>query len=195
MPGKRAPVDQRREEILSSAFRVAARKGLEGLTVRGVAAEASLSSGLVFFHFETKEALLLAMLDELIEWMLSGRDETPATPVRFVSLLKEESKFEGRESEWLELFIEFFVFGARHPEMRKRMRQAMKQYREIFLSPANELLQTHAQSLPNTTPESLSALATSLVIGNALQTLLDHQWMVAAKPLSALIDTWEIGNG
>lgn len=191
MPGQRAPVDQRRAEILSSALRVASRKGLEGLTVRDVAAEAGLSSGLVFFHFETKEALLLAMLNELIEWMLSGRDETSSTAVRFVNLLREESNFDGRDREWLEIFIEFMVSGAHHPEMRKRLREAMKHYREIFHSPANELLQTHAKSLPNTTPESLSALAASLVIGNALQTLLDRKWMASEKPLSAIEDSWE----
>jgi AcrR family transcriptional regulator len=191
MPGKRAPVDQRRDEILDAAFRVAAQKGLERLTVRAVAAEAGLSPGLVFFHFETKDALLLAMLDGLTAWMLGGYDEDLSLPAQFVNQVRNDSNFGGQERQFLELFIEFLVFGARHPEMRKRLREALKQYRQIFNSPAQNLVQSHVQSLPNTTPESLSALATSLVIGNAVQTLLDPEWMVAEKPLSAIEDIWE----
>jgi len=191
MPGKRAPVDQRRDEILDAAFRVAAQKGLERLTVRAVAAEAGLSPGLVFFHFETKDALLLAMLDGLTAWMLGGHDEDLSLPAQFVNQVRNDSNFGGQERQFLELFIEFLVFGARHPEMRKRLREALKQYRQIFNSPAQNLVQSHVQSLPNTTPESLSALATSLVIGNAVQTLLDPEWMVAEKPLSAIEDIWE----
>jgi AcrR family transcriptional regulator len=188
MPGKRASEIQRRDEILAAAFRVAPQKGLENITVRDVAIEAGLSSGLVFFHFETKDALLLAMLDDLIEWMLSGRDEFPENGSRFVKLLNAESNFKGKDREWLELFLEFTVFGARRPEMRKRLRDAMDRYRKIFLSPAQELLQ--AKSLPNTTPESLSALGASLVIGNALQTLLDPKWQAVEKPLSPIEEIW-----
>ncbi|MEW6403774.1 MAG: TetR/AcrR family transcriptional regulator [Chloroflexota bacterium] len=190
MPGSRASEAQRREQILTAAFRVAARKGLESMTVRDVAAEAGLSSGLVFFHFETKEALLLAMLDELVEWMLSGREEASAGSSHYVNLLREESNLDAQDREWLELFIEFLVFGSRRSEMRKHLREALKHYRKIFHSPANELLQAHAKSLPNTTPESLSALGASLVIGNALQALLDPKWMDLEKPLSAIEDVW-----
>lgn len=191
MPGKRAPVDQRRDEILDAAFRVAAQKGLEKLTVREVATEAGLSNGLVFFHFETKETLLLAMLDGLTAWMLGGHDEDPSQPTQFVDQIRNDSNFGGQERQFLELFIEFLVMGARHPVMRKRLREALKQYRQVFHSPAKNLIQSHAQSLPNTTPESLSALAASLVIGNAVQALLDPKWMGAEKPLSAMEDIWE----
>src|SRR5690242_17197420 len=66
MPGRRAPEEERRAQILAAAFNVAAREGLARLTVRQVAAEARLSSGLVFFHFTSRDALLLALLDQLL---------------------------------------------------------------------------------------------------------------------------------
>ncbi|HEY7461911.1 MAG TPA: TetR family transcriptional regulator, partial [Gemmatimonadota bacterium] len=67
MPGRKAPEADRKEQILNAALRTAARDGLEGLTIRNVAAEAELSSGLVLFHFNTKDALLTAALDVLLE--------------------------------------------------------------------------------------------------------------------------------
>ncbi|MBA2678882.1 MAG: TetR family transcriptional regulator, partial [Ktedonobacteraceae bacterium] len=67
MPGKKESEGLRREQIVQAAFRVAAREGLEQLTIRLVAAEAGLSTGLVFFHFESKDTLLLALLDWLLD--------------------------------------------------------------------------------------------------------------------------------
>ena len=45
--------------------------GLEKVTGRRVAAEAGISSGSVFFHYKTKNDLLLALLDKLIVWWLT----------------------------------------------------------------------------------------------------------------------------
>ena len=66
MGGRKQPEEQRREEILRAAFVVAARDRLTGVTARAVAAEAGISSGLVFFHFESVDALL----GELLDWLL-----------------------------------------------------------------------------------------------------------------------------
>src|SRR6478672_6551632 len=95
MPGTKAPEAARREQILRAAYGVAAREGLDGTTVLGVAAEAGLSPGLVMFHFKTKRQLLLALLD----WLLAtttvlhvGADIAPlAAPLdRLVALLRQE---------------------------------------------------------------------------------------------------------
>jgi AcrR family transcriptional regulator len=72
MPGRKAPEEQRREEILRAAYRVAARERLAGLTGRAVAAEAGVSSGLVFFHFGDRDGLLVALLEWLLEVTVVG---------------------------------------------------------------------------------------------------------------------------
>ena len=45
MPGKKALEETRREDILRAAYDVAARQGLEALTLRAVAARADVSHG------------------------------------------------------------------------------------------------------------------------------------------------------
>lgn len=57
---------ERRQELLSATITVIARKGLSGITVNDIAAEAGCSYGVVAFHFKTKERLLLAALDMLV---------------------------------------------------------------------------------------------------------------------------------
>ena len=54
----RRQADVRREEILRATARVVAKKGFARTRVADVAAALGISSGLVFYHFDTKERLL-----------------------------------------------------------------------------------------------------------------------------------------
>src|SRR3954471_19107334 len=51
-----------RERILDTAFRLAARDGLEGLSLAGLAGELGMSKSGLFAHFDSKEQLQLEML-------------------------------------------------------------------------------------------------------------------------------------
>ena len=53
---------QTRDRILDTAFRLAARDGLEGLSLATLAGELSMSKSGLFAHFRSKEALQLEML-------------------------------------------------------------------------------------------------------------------------------------
>jgi len=63
MPGSRASEDVRRQQIVDAAFEIASRGGLEAITIREVAREGEISAGLVLLHYETKEKLLVSVLD------------------------------------------------------------------------------------------------------------------------------------
>ncbi|WP_181176228.1 TetR family transcriptional regulator C-terminal domain-containing protein [Mesorhizobium sp. B2-3-4] len=60
-------VARRRQSLIEAAITVIAAKGLPGMTLADVAREAGCGYGLVSFHFESKERLLLASLDALVE--------------------------------------------------------------------------------------------------------------------------------
>src|SRR3981189_1579505 len=51
-----------RDRILDTAFRLAARDGLEGLSLSALAEQVGLSKGGLFAHFTSKEELQLEML-------------------------------------------------------------------------------------------------------------------------------------
>jgi AcrR family transcriptional regulator len=53
--------------ILEAAGRVVLARSVAGLTLEAVAAETGLSKGGLLYHFATKEALLGAMVDRLVE--------------------------------------------------------------------------------------------------------------------------------
>lgn len=54
--------DERREELLESVWRVVARDGLEGATIRGMARETGWSSGVLAHYFADKDDILESAL-------------------------------------------------------------------------------------------------------------------------------------
>ena len=60
-------VRARREQIVEAATRVFAEKGFRRATIREVAQAAGISEGTIYNYFEDKDALLMAILEELNE--------------------------------------------------------------------------------------------------------------------------------
>jgi AcrR family transcriptional regulator len=56
-------VEDRREQILEAALRVFARKGFARSTNKDIATEAGITPGLIYHYFESKEALLQAVIE------------------------------------------------------------------------------------------------------------------------------------
>ncbi|CAL9594905.1 HTH-type transcriptional regulator BetI [Nocardiopsis dassonvillei] len=59
--------DARRREVAAALRRIAAREGLEGVSIRAVAAEAGLSAGAVQRDFATKDELLAFAFRDAVE--------------------------------------------------------------------------------------------------------------------------------
>lgn len=59
--------DQRRTELAAAAGNVLVAEGLEGLTTRRVAAAAGVSKGILSHYFESKEELVVAVLEHFYD--------------------------------------------------------------------------------------------------------------------------------
>jgi AcrR family transcriptional regulator len=71
-PQRMSPKD-RKTELVEIAYRLIAQRGLEGLRIRQVAAEAGIDNGTLHYHFPTKEALILGVVDYLMEDLRNNR--------------------------------------------------------------------------------------------------------------------------
>lgn len=179
MPGAKAPEEERREQILDAARRVAGTQTLRGMTIRRVAEAAGLSNGLVLFHFKTKELLLMALLDRLLEQTLGEATRglaDAAGPVPrevFRRFLVREIQRLQRERERVELFFDFWVMGTRHPEIRCRVRESLERYRAVIREVSGELLAREPEAFGGMSAEGMAAVAVSLVEGCAIQAVID----------------------
>src|SRR5512142_1126059 len=138
MPGQKAPEEMRREQILAAAYRVAARGGMAGLTVRAVAGEAGLSHGLVLFHFKRKDQLLAALLDGVLAATLAPElpeeiRQLPRPLDRLRALLRNEVDRLAHEPDRIRLLLECWALGARDAEMREKVGRALARYRAAFV--------------------------------------------------------------
>jgi TetR/AcrR family transcriptional repressor of bet genes len=59
----------RRAEITRGLMRVMARTGYEAASIAEIASAAGLTPGLVHYHFESKEEILLELVEHVVEWL------------------------------------------------------------------------------------------------------------------------------
>src|SRR5436190_11051704 len=91
-PGRKASKDVRRQQLIEATIDVMARKGYAGTTIADVAKAAGLSSGIVNFHFDTKENLLVDTLKYLADeyranWRAALDAAGPDAPEKLKALL------------------------------------------------------------------------------------------------------------
>jgi TetR/AcrR family transcriptional repressor of bet genes len=191
VPGRKAPEGARREQILRAAYEVASRAGVDGLTVRAVAAEARLSHGLVLFHFECRERLVLALLD----WVLAASltlglpADAPGTPdalERLRGLLRHEMRRWAEEPRRTRLFLEFWAMGARERHVRARLRVALERYRAAFRAVAADVLQAEPGRFAGATADAVAGVAVSFINGCAVQAMIDPAHFDATAHVAAV---------
>jgi TetR/AcrR family transcriptional repressor of bet genes len=178
MPGRKAPEIARREQILKAAYEVALRKGIGGLTVRAVAAQAKLSHGLVHFHFKRKAQLVSMLLD----WVLATTTvlripediaRLPRAQDRLRALLRQEMERLSREPRRIRLFFEYWAMGTRQPAIRAKISAELDHYRAAFRAMTQLMVRTEPARCAGVTAEGLAAVAVSFVNGCAVQAMID----------------------
>ncbi|HEX5436634.1 MAG TPA: TetR/AcrR family transcriptional regulator [Gemmatimonadaceae bacterium] len=178
MPGRKAPEETRREQIVSAAYEVALRTGIDGVTLRTVAAKAKLSHGLIVFYFKQKDQLIGALLDRVLATtaMLHVSQDVariPHAPERLGALLRQELDRLSRDPRGMRLFFEYWALGVRQGVTRRRIGAALERYRAAFRTLAEEMLPTAPPNGTDVTPDALAAVAVSLVSGYAVQAMID----------------------
>lgn len=178
MPGTRLPEEERREAILAGAYEVAARDTLAGLSVRAVAEAAGVSKGLVFFHFDDKKTLLLALLDWVLERgprveVPAGLDEHAHPARRLLALVGHQIELLEERPERVELFLDFWVMGTSLPEMRTRIHDAFERYREQFMPYTTAVVEALPERFKGEHANGLAAVVVSFIEGCALQLMAD----------------------
>jgi len=190
MPGRHASVAKRRSQIIAAAYDVAAAHGLDGLTVRRVAAKAGVSPGLVLFHFQAKDQLVVELLDWLLETttVLHVSDKIARIPSpldRLLALLQQEMNRLSSEPRRMLVFFDFWSRGIRHPGIRAKMRRELARYRDAFRPMAEEVLLSEPDRFEHVTAEGLSAVAVSFIKGCAVQSMIDSRHFDLAQYLGA----------
>ena len=202
MVGRKASEETRREDILRAAYDVAARQGLEALTLRAVAARADVSHGTVLFHFKRKHELQRGLLERVLyaTAVLRIPDEIrqiTRPSERLHALLRAEMDRLSADPRHFRLFLEYWTIGVRNATVRQRIRTALDEYRSAFKQIGAEVVNAELsitrdrahQGTDPVTVDGVAAVSVSLVHGCALQGVIDpkgfdvHQHFAAAAQM------------
>jgi AcrR family transcriptional regulator len=191
MPRQRETEATRREQILQAAYEVALRRGIDGLTVRAVAARARLSHSLVLFHFKRKDQLGLALLDRVLAGTLSltvpNEIRTlPRASARLQALFRQELQRMSEEPRRLRLLLEFWARGAHNAVIRQKIGAALESYRTGFDDFGGELVGGARGRSDKAIPAGVAAVAVSLIIGYPVQALIDPERVGTEEYLASL---------
>src|SRR5437016_5960759 len=128
-PRKRLNRDERkaltRTSLIDGARAVFAGRGFHRASLAEIAEEAGYSTGAVYSNFAGKEDLFLAVLDEHIARRLRAVEDavaqadTPQEQARAGA--RNWMEFLSEEPDWYPLFIEFWAYALRDPDLRVRV--------------------------------------------------------------------------
>ena len=190
MPGAKVPQAERRTQILTAAYRVAAERGLTGIRISEVATRAGVSHGLVLYHFKSKRGLVLALLD----WLLAsttvlhlGDDilalESPFDQLR--ALLRQEMHRLSSEPRRIRLTFDYWSASIRDATIRSRMRTEFARYRAAFRPFAQAVIAANPERFCGVTAEGLAAVSVSFIKGCSVQSMIDLEHFDIAEYLDA----------
>ena len=182
MAGKKISEEARREDIVRAAYDVAARQGLEALTLRAVAARADVSHGTVVFHFKRKRELVGSLLDRVLYATAVLRVPDSVAQIvrpseRLHALLRAEMDRLSADPRHFRLLLDYWTIGVRNAPIRQKIRVALEQYRGGFRELGDAIVSGEFPSsvprTPNATGAGVAAVAVSLIHGCALQSVID----------------------
>jgi len=165
-----------RARLLEGAAKVFARRGFHRASVDEIADEAGFSTGALYSNFDGKEDLFLALLDEHLAAIV--RDISEAAHQGATALDRARGAAEHfmanleRDHDLILLFIEFWSYAVRDPELRPRIAARLGAGRDAVARMVADGAEELGIATP-ISPERLGIAIAALANGLALEKLAD----------------------
>jgi TetR/AcrR family transcriptional repressor of uid operon len=186
---------ERKQHILDAALICFALSGYHQTTMDDIVAEAGLSKGGVYVHFDSKKALFQALIAWAMDQFAFDLERIPSTDVTIVEQLKAvmramiESMSSQRFQEISPLFLEMWVQHLNDAEVKKTAVGSYAQFR----GPLAQLIETgiNQGSLRQVDALSMANILIAIPEGLMVQALVDKDsvdWRSISDTLDSFID-------
>ena len=182
--------EETRTKILDSAVKLFSTRGYTAASVDDICTEAGISKGAFYHHFETKQALFLALLDG---WLQTIDDAIEASkgktaPETFMQMTEAFPYMFGTAGEGLPMFLEFWLQASRDKKIWEASIAPYRRYHKYFTSLIKKGVDEG--SFVEVDPELTSRMIVSTAMGLLLQSLLDPKganWEKVARESTNLL--------
>jgi AcrR family transcriptional regulator len=187
-------MQQRSEEthaqITKSAIKLFFLHGYTASSVDGICKDAGVSKGAFYHHFESKQALFLALLDGWLTTIDNGieasrKNTVPETFLQMADAFPYMFKTAG---EGLPMFLEFWLQASRDDKIWQASIMPYRRYHKYFTALIKKGVDEG--SFVEVDPEIASRLIVSTAMGLLLQSLLDPKgakWEKVARESTTML--------
>jgi AcrR family transcriptional regulator len=167
-----------RERILDAAINRIAADGIDGVRIARIAMDAGVSTALVHYHFETREALLA---EALVHSFDRAGDTRTEGPQRLRAMIDQCLPLPGeQEQDWV-LWVELWLRAVRHPELRPTAAQLYTRMHEWFREAIED-------EIPDADADSTADRILALIDGYGVRALLGDPGMPLERAREAVWD-------
>jgi AcrR family transcriptional regulator len=194
MRGEELNMQQRSEETRSkineSAIKLFSSRGYTAASVDDICTEAGISKGAFYHHFESKQALFLALLDGWLKTIdntiEASKDKT--APETFMQMTEAFPYIFETAGGGLPMFLEFWLQASRDKKIWDASIAPYRRYHKYFTSLIKKGVQEG--SFVEVDPELAARMIVSTAMGLLLQSLLDPKgakWEKVARESTTLL--------
>jgi AcrR family transcriptional regulator len=188
--------EARRREISEALWRIASTRGLAGVSLRDVAAQAGISLGQLQHYFTTKDEMLVFALDyigQLAERRVRSRiramADSPSPRDVLRATLMEMLPLDDKSRTGILVNIAYFVRALSDERLQVHAKEGIPALRSFFAEQISLAIQ-RGEVAPERDPEREAMLMISLVDGLTTYALLD---VLTPTDALKLID-YHLGN-
>jgi AcrR family transcriptional regulator len=182
--------EETRTKIIEAAIKLFSNRGFNTSSVDDICAEAGISKGAFYHHFESKQALFLALLDSWLqaidEAIESSKDQT--APETFMQMTEAFPYIFKTADEGLPMFFEFWLQASRDKKVWEASIAPYRRYHKYFTSLIKKGVEEG--SFVEVDPELASRMIVSTAMGLFLQSLLDPKganWEKVARESTTML--------
>ncbi|HSB02598.1 MAG TPA: TetR/AcrR family transcriptional regulator [Anaerolineales bacterium] len=165
--------EETRARILESAIKSFSQRGYNKASVDHICAEAGISKGAFYHHFESKQALFFALLDGWLQTIddaiAASKDKT--APETFRQMTEAFPDIFETTNEGLPMFLEFWLQASRDKKIWEATIAPYRRYHKYFTSLIKKGVEEG--SFVEVDPDLASRMIVATAMGLLLQSLLD----------------------
>lgn len=168
-------IEVRRNQLTKAAYKVVSRKGYYNFTVRDIANEAGLSTGLVHYYFKSKDDLLVSVLrvmnENLSFYLAKALEQIDDPKEKLIIFMDEAFYLVKREKEYFHVLIDFWTQINHNDRIRRANIKLYQSYRAECAKIIQEGIEK--QVFKNVDVQYTSTMIVAFVQGLIIQYIID----------------------